>query len=100
MIYLNKGMRELLEISFNLWVGIGFVRGGVGIVFVGDLYIVVERIKEYELLGIDMFVLLGYLYLEEVYEVVELLFLLLKDKKKEENKIVGEMIVDVYVLKK
>ena len=55
--------------------------------------------KEYESLGIDTFVLSGYPHLEEAYEVAELLFPLLKDKKKEENKIVGEMIADAYALK-
>ena len=60
---------------------------------------VAERIKEYESLGIDTFVLSGYPHLEEAYEVAELLFPLLKDEKKEENKIVGEMIADAYALK-
>ncbi|TKI79219.1 alkanesulfonate monooxygenase [Bacillus cereus] len=32
--------------------------------------------------------------------MAELLFPLLKDEKKEENKIVGEMIADAYALKK
>ena len=70
-----------------------------GTALVGDPHTVAERIKEYESLGIDTFVLSGYPHLEEAYEVAELLFPLLKDKKKEENKIVGEMIADAYALK-
>ncbi|CJH16472.1 Alkanesulfonate monooxygenase [Streptococcus pneumoniae] len=100
MTHLNKGTRESLEISPNLWAGIGLVRGGAGTALVGDPHTVAERIKEYESLGIDTFVLSGYPHLEEAYEVAELLFPLLKDKKKEENKIVGEMIADAYALKK
>lgn len=37
---------------------------------------------------------------EEVAELAELLFPLLKDEKQQENKIVGEMIADAYALKK
>ena len=50
-------------------------------------------------MGIDTFVLSGYPHLEEAYEVAELLFPLLKEDKKQENKIVGEMIADAYALK-
>ncbi|OJD57764.1 alkanesulfonate monooxygenase [Bacillus sp. NH11B] len=35
---------------------------------------------------------------KEGEEVAELLFLLLKDEKQQENKIVGEMIADAYAL--
>lgn len=76
------------------------VRGGAGTALVGNPHTVAERIKEYESLGIDTFVLSGYPHLEEAYEVAELLFPLLKNEKKEENKMVGEMIADAYALKK
>ncbi|MDA2164671.1 FMNH2-dependent alkanesulfonate monooxygenase [Bacillus cereus] len=100
MTHLNKGTRESLEISPNLWAGIGLVKGGAGTALVGDPHTVAERIKEYEALGIDTFVLSGYPHLEEAYEVAELLFPLLKEEKKQENKIVGEMVADAYALKK
>ncbi len=45
MTHLNKGTRELLEISPNLWAGIGLVRGGAGTALVGDPHTVAERIK-------------------------------------------------------
>ena len=99
MTHLNKGTRESLEISPNLWAGIGLVRGGAGTALVGDPHTVADRIKEYEALGIDTFVLSGCPHLEEAYEVAELLFPLLKEDKKQENKIVGEMIADAYALK-
>ncbi len=74
MSSLNKGSREFLEISPNLWAGVGLVRGGAGTALVGSADIVAERIKEYERLGIDTFILSGYPHLEEAYRVAELLF--------------------------
>ena len=46
MTHLNKGTRESLEISPNLWAGIGLVRGGAGTALVGDPHTVANRIKE------------------------------------------------------
>jgi len=77
MAELHGGSREALEISPNLWAGIGLVRGGAGTALVGDPQTVAERFKEYAALGIDTFVLSGYPHLEEAYRVAELLFPLL-----------------------
>lgn len=77
MVVLYNGKCDNLEISFNLWVGVGLVCGGVGMVLVGDGFMVVVWINEYVVFGIDSFVFSGYLYLEEVYRVGELLFLFL-----------------------
>ena len=63
-----------LEVSPNLWAGIGLVRGGAGTALVGDPRTVAERMKEYAALGIDTFILSGYPHLEEAYRVAELLF--------------------------
>lgn len=71
---LNGHSREDLEISPNLWAGIGLVRGGAGTALVGDPPTVAERIQEYASLGIDTFILSGYPHLEEAYRVAELLF--------------------------
>ena len=60
MTHLNKGTRESLEDKPNLWAGIGLVRGGAGTALVGNPHTAAERIKEYESLGIDTFVLSGY----------------------------------------
>jgi alkanesulfonate monooxygenase len=60
-----------LEISPNLWAGIGLVRGGAGTALVGSHEQVAERITEYHDLGIDEFVLSGYPHLEEAYQVGE-----------------------------
>jgi alkanesulfonate monooxygenase len=74
MVQLHRGSRESLEISPNLWAGIGLVRGGAGTALVGDPRALVRRFEEYLALGIDTFVLSGYPGLEEAYHVAELLF--------------------------
>lgn len=66
--------REALEISPNLWAGIGLVRGGAGTALVGSAETVEERMREYMDLGIDTFILSGYPHLEEAYRFAELLF--------------------------
>ncbi len=66
--------RNDLEISPNLWAGIGQVRGGVGTALVGSADEVAERLQEYADLGIDTFILSGYPHLEEAYRIAELLF--------------------------
>lgn len=74
MAALHNGRRENLEISPNLWAGVGLVRGGAGTALVGDGLTVAARINEYAALGIDSFILSGYPHLEEAYKVGELLF--------------------------
>jgi alkanesulfonate monooxygenase len=71
---LHNGSREALEISPNLWAGIGLVRGGAGTALVGDPDTVAQKILEYQELGIDTFIFSGYPHLEEAYRVAELLF--------------------------
>ncbi len=53
------------------------MRGGAGTALVGDAETVAERMREYQALGVDTFVLSGYPHLEEAYRVAELLFPLL-----------------------
>ncbi|HWA45338.1 MAG TPA: LLM class flavin-dependent oxidoreductase, partial [Hypericibacter adhaerens] len=77
MARLHGGKRDKLEISPNLWAGVGLVRGGAGTALVGDPHQVAERMKEYMALGIDRFVLSGYPHLEECYRFAELVFPLL-----------------------
>ncbi len=72
-----KRSRADLEISPNLWAGVGLVRGGAGTALVGDPQTVADRIKEYADLGIDTFVMSGYPHLEEAYRFAELVFPLL-----------------------
>ena len=74
MTQLHHGSREALEISPNLWAGVGLVRGGAGTALVGDPGTIAARILEYSNLGIDTFILSGYPHLEEAYRVAELLF--------------------------
>ncbi|MGV0107125.1 FMNH2-dependent alkanesulfonate monooxygenase [Nostoc sp. DSM 114160] len=74
MTQLHYGNREALEISPNLWAGVGLVRGGAGTALVGDPQTVAARILEYADLGIESFILSGYPHLEEAYRVAELLF--------------------------
>jgi alkanesulfonate monooxygenase len=77
MSQLHGGKRDQLEISPNLWAGVGLVRGGAGTALVGDPPTVAARMKEYMALGIDRFILSGYPHLEECYRFAELVFPLL-----------------------
>lgn len=83
MAELHKGsfdrndVRKGLEISPNLWAGVGLVRGGAGTALVGSAEQVAERIKEYAALGLEHFVLSGYPHLDEAHRFAELVFPLL-----------------------
>ena len=65
--------RKDLEISPNLWAGVGLVRSGAGTALVGSVENVVKRMTEYAELGIDTFIFSGYPHLEEAYRTAELL---------------------------
>jgi alkanesulfonate monooxygenase len=77
MVALHGGRRENLEVSPNLWAGVGLVRGGAGTALVGSPEVVAERMLEYRELGIETFILSGYPHLEEAYRTAESLFPLL-----------------------
>ncbi|MEY8876562.1 MAG: FMNH2-dependent alkanesulfonate monooxygenase [Leptothrix sp. (in: b-proteobacteria)] len=83
MAELNKGqfnkadVRSGLEVSPNLWAGVGLVRGGAGTALVGNPQQVADRITEYAALGLDHFILSGYPHLEEAHRFAELVFPLL-----------------------
>ena len=77
MAQLHGGRRDKLEVSPNLWAGVGLVRGGAGTALVGNPEQVAARMKEYIDLGIDRFILSGYPHLEECYRFAELVFPLL-----------------------
>lgn len=77
MSALHQGRREKLEVSPNLWAGVGLVRGGCGTALVGDAQTVAARILEYRALGVDSFILSGYPHLEEAYRFSELVMPLL-----------------------
>jgi alkanesulfonate monooxygenase len=77
MAALHGGKRENLEVSPNLWAGVGLVRGGAGTALVGDAETVAERMREYINVGIDTFILSGYPHLEESYRFAELVLPLL-----------------------
>ena len=47
MAQLHGGRRDKLEISPNLWAGVGLVRGGAGTALVGDPETVAARMQEY-----------------------------------------------------
>ena len=66
-----------LEVSPNLWAGVGLLRRGAATSLVGDPATVAERMLEYASLGIETFIFSGYPHLEEAYRVAELLFPLL-----------------------
>jgi alkanesulfonate monooxygenase len=72
MSKLHGGRRDQLEVSPDLWAGVGLVRGGAGTALVGDPETVAARIDEYRRIGIDSFILSGYPHLEEAYRFGEL----------------------------
>ena len=77
MSELHQGDRSKLEVSPNLWAGVGLVRGGAGTALVGDPQTVADRIQAYADLGIDTFIFSGYPHLEESIRFAELVFPLL-----------------------
>ena len=83
MAQLHKGrfdksdVRAGLEVSPNLWAGVGLVRGGAGTALVGSPTQVAQRIQEYAELGLDHFIMSGYPHLEEAHRFAELVFPLL-----------------------
>jgi alkanesulfonate monooxygenase len=77
MAELHNGDRTKLEVSPNLWAGVGLVRGGAGTALVGDPETVAARIQEYADLGISTFIFSGYPHLEESIRFAELVFPLL-----------------------
>lgn len=77
MVQLNGGSRSALEISPNLWAGVGLVTAGAGTALVGSPETIAERLAAYEDLGIELFILSGFPHLEEAYRAAELLFPLL-----------------------
>ena len=74
MAALHGGRRDKLEVSPNLWAGVGLVRAGAGTALVGSPKTVAARLREYQELGIETVIGSGYPHLEEAYRVAELLF--------------------------
>ena len=101
MTALHGGDRNKLEVSPNLWAGVGLTRGGAGTALVGDPETVAARIQEYADLGIDTFIFSGYPHLEEAYRVAELVFPLLDVAKTEipqryQQEAVGDVVAHSY----
>lgn len=74
MAALHGGRRDRLEVAPNLWAGVGLVRGGAGTALVGDPETVAARMREYQDLAIESFVMSGYPHLEEAIRFAELVF--------------------------
>ncbi|MBB3159902.1 FMNH2-dependent alkanesulfonate monooxygenase [Rhizobium laguerreae] len=74
MAALHGGRRDKLEVSPNLWAGVGLVRAGAGTALVGSPKTVAARLREYQEIGIDTVIGSGYPHLEEAYRVAELIF--------------------------
>jgi alkanesulfonate monooxygenase len=61
-----------LEISPNLWAGIGLVRPGPGTAIVGSPDTVIRTLEAYQAVGVDTFILSGMPLLEEAYRFGEM----------------------------
>lgn len=99
MAELHGGRRDKLVVSPNLWAGVGLVRGGAGTALVGTPEQIVERIREYQAVGIDTIIGSGYPHLEEAYRVAELLFPLLglgTDRQRLHKNIANEFSVGFH----
>ena len=77
---LHGGSRDNLEVSPNLWAGVGLLRGGAGTALVGSHAEVADRIEEYARLGISEFIMSGYPHLEEAYWFAEGVLPVLHDR--------------------
>jgi len=102
----NKAdVRQGLEISPNLWAGVGLVRGGAGTALVGNPQQVADRIQEYAELGLEYFILSGYPHLDEAHRFAELVFPLLPLSVREKLTApaltgpFGEVVANSYVPK-
>ena len=62
----------------HLWTGIGRARSGCGAAIVGDPRQVADKIRGYQALGIDTFILSGYPHLQECRRFAELVMPLLR----------------------
>jgi alkanesulfonate monooxygenase len=60
-----------LETYPNVWPGMSLLRPGPGTALVGSTEQIVERLQEFESLGVDTFILSGNPLLEEAYRVAE-----------------------------
>lgn len=69
MMSLHNGSKDALEVSPNLWAGIGLINKGVGTALVGSPDQVLARLQEYIDIGVDTFILSGYPHLEEAINV-------------------------------
>lgn len=98
MAALNAGGRQRtradLEISPNLWAGVGLVRGGAGTALVGNPQQVAARIQEYADLGLENFIFSGYPHLEEAYRFAELVFPLLP--RAVQDKLPGQVLTGPF----
>jgi alkanesulfonate monooxygenase len=92
MLALGGRDRAALEVSPNLWAGVGLVRSGAGTALVGDPETVAERLRAYAALGVDTFICSGYPHLEECYRVAELLFPALGLDATQQSGPVGEVV--------
>ncbi|WP_457424297.1 FMNH2-dependent alkanesulfonate monooxygenase [Roseateles sp. P5_E7] len=101
----KNNVRAGLEISPNLWAGVGLVRGGAGTALVGSPQQVADRIKEYSNIGLEYFILSGYPHLDEAHRFAELVFPLLPLDVREKLKQpaltgpFGEVVANSYVPK-
>lgn len=60
-----------IEVYPNVWPGMGLLRPGPGTALVGSHASVVERLQEFEALGVDTFILSGNPLLEEAQHIAE-----------------------------
>jgi alkanesulfonate monooxygenase len=69
---IEMGLKGDLLVEPHLWAGVGLARSGVGVAIVGDPQQVADKLKGYQRMGIDTFILSSYPHLEEARRFGEL----------------------------
>ncbi|MDP5240814.1 FMNH2-dependent alkanesulfonate monooxygenase [Uliginosibacterium sp. 31-16] len=88
--------RADLEIDPHLWAGVGLVRGGAGTAIVGNPQQVAAKLREYQAIGAEAFVLSGYPHLEEAYRFAELVFPLLPLEHTTSDRLPGKTLTGPF----
>ncbi len=84
---IEMGLGQDLLIEPHLWAGIGLARSGVGVAIVGDPEQVAAKLRSYQRLGVDTFILSSYPHLEEARRFGELVMPLMRQERPSQDRV-------------